>query len=60
MSRMEATASSPSRSDLWGKKVFIGEDGAEWARGKWPWYARLYLRMTRWNHGTCTQRRHIR
>jgi glycosyltransferase involved in cell wall biosynthesis len=33
---------------LSGKKVFIGEDGAEWARGKWPWYARLYLRMTRW------------
>lgn len=33
---------------LCGKKVFIGEDGAEWARGKWPWYARLYLRMTRW------------
>jgi glycosyltransferase involved in cell wall biosynthesis len=33
---------------LFGKKVFIGEDGAEWARGKWPWYARLYLRMTRW------------
>lgn len=33
---------------LFGKKVYIGEDGAEWARGKWPWYARLYLRMTRW------------
>lgn len=33
---------------LFGKKVFIGEDGAEWARGKWSWYARLYLRMTRW------------
>jgi glycosyltransferase involved in cell wall biosynthesis len=33
---------------LFGKRVFIAEDGAEWARGKWPWYARLYLRMTRW------------
>lgn len=33
---------------LFGKRVYIGEDGAEWARGKWPWYARLYLRMTRW------------
>jgi glycosyltransferase involved in cell wall biosynthesis len=33
---------------LFGKKVFIGEDGAEWERGKWPWYAKLYLRMTRW------------
>lgn len=33
---------------LCGKKVFIGEDGAEWNRDKWPWYGRLYLRMTRW------------
>lgn len=29
---------------LFGKKVFLTEDGAEWDRGKWPWYARLYLR----------------
>ena len=29
---------------LFGKKVFLTEDGAEWNRGKWPWYARLYLR----------------
>jgi glycosyltransferase involved in cell wall biosynthesis len=33
---------------LCGKKVYISEDGAEWTRGKWPWYARIYLRMTRW------------
>jgi glycosyltransferase involved in cell wall biosynthesis len=29
---------------LFGKKVFLTEDGAEWNRGKWPWYARVYLR----------------
>ena len=29
---------------MFGKKVFLTEDGAEWDRGKWPWYARLYLR----------------
>ena len=30
---------------LFGKKVFLTEDGAEWDRGKWPWYGRLYLRI---------------
>jgi glycosyltransferase involved in cell wall biosynthesis len=30
---------------MFGKKVFLTEDGAEWDRGKWPWYARLYLRV---------------
>jgi glycosyltransferase involved in cell wall biosynthesis len=30
---------------LFGKKVFLTEDGAEWNRGKWPWYGRLYLRL---------------
>jgi glycosyltransferase involved in cell wall biosynthesis len=29
---------------LFGKRVCLTEDGAEWDRGKWPWYARLYLR----------------
>jgi len=29
---------------MFGKRVFLTEDGAEWDRGKWPWYARLYLR----------------
>lgn len=33
---------------LTGKRVFISEDGAEWARKKWSLPARLYLRMTRW------------
>lgn len=35
---------------LFGKRVYLTEDGAEWDRGKWPWYARLYLRAM--NHLT--------
>lgn len=30
---------------LFGKRVFIGEDGAHWDRPQWPWYGRLYLRL---------------
>ncbi len=29
-----------------GKKVFISQDGIDWKRGKWPWYGRLYLRLS--------------
>lgn len=29
-----------------GKKVFISQDGIDWERDKWPWYGRLYLRMS--------------
>ena len=29
---------------LFGKKTFLSEDGIEWERSKWSWYARLYLR----------------
>ena len=29
---------------LFGKKVYLTEDGAEWERGKWSWQARLYLK----------------
>ncbi len=28
---------------LAGKTVFISQDGADWKRGKWPWYGRMYL-----------------
>jgi glycosyltransferase involved in cell wall biosynthesis len=28
---------------LAGKQVFVSQDGADWKRGKWPWYGRLYL-----------------
>ncbi len=30
---------------LFGKKVFISQDGVDWKRDKWPWYGKLYLRM---------------
>jgi glycosyltransferase involved in cell wall biosynthesis len=26
--------------------VVLSQDGVDWQRGKWPWYAQLYLRMT--------------
>jgi glycosyltransferase involved in cell wall biosynthesis len=28
---------------LCGKKVFISQDGIDWKRGKWSWYARIFL-----------------
>ncbi len=28
---------------LFGKKVFISQDGVDWKRDKWPWYGKLYL-----------------
>lgn len=31
---------------LAGKKVFISQDGIDWARDKWPWYGKLYLRLS--------------
>ncbi len=31
---------------LSGKKVFISQDGIDWKRNKWPWYGRLYLRIS--------------
>lgn len=31
---------------LFGKKVFLSQDGLDWKRAKWPWYGRLYLRLT--------------
>lgn len=31
---------------LAGKKVFISQDGVDWNRKKWPWYGRLYLRIS--------------
>lgn len=34
-----------------GKKVFISQDGLDWVRGKWSWYAKLYLRFSSWMTG---------
>src|ERR1700743_1362364 len=31
---------------LFGKKVFISQDGVDWKRDKWPWYGKLYLRIS--------------
>jgi len=28
---------------LFGKKVYISQDGIDWKRDKWPWYGKLYL-----------------
>lgn len=33
---------------LAGKKVFLSQDGVDWKRAKWPWYGRLYLRVTQY------------
>ena len=31
---------------VFGKQVFVSQDGVDWKRDKWPWYARLYLRLS--------------
>ena len=31
---------------LFGKKVFISQDGIDWERAKWSWYAKLFLRYS--------------
>lgn len=31
---------------LAGKKVFISQDGIDWKRDKWPWYGKLYLKLS--------------
>jgi glycosyltransferase involved in cell wall biosynthesis len=31
---------------LVGKRTYLSQDGLDWQREKWPWYARLYLRLT--------------
>ena len=28
---------------LFGKKVFVSQDGADWKRDKWPWFGKAYL-----------------
>jgi glycosyltransferase involved in cell wall biosynthesis len=28
---------------LFGKKVFVCQDGVDWQRDKWPWYGKLFL-----------------
>ncbi|MEP6950550.1 MAG: glycosyltransferase [Ginsengibacter sp.] len=31
---------------LFGKKVFISQDGIDWKRNKWPWYGKIYLKFS--------------
>ena len=31
---------------LFKKKVFISQDGVDWKRGKWPWYGKIYLKIS--------------
>lgn len=31
---------------LFGKKVFISQDGIDWNRDKWPWYGKIFLRIS--------------
>ncbi len=31
---------------LFGKKTFLSQDGIDWERDKWPWYAKIYLRLS--------------
>ncbi len=31
---------------LFGKKVYVSQDGVDWKRDKWPWYGRLYLALS--------------
>lgn len=33
---------------LWGTEVWINPDGIEWARAKWNFFGRAYLRMMEW------------
>lgn len=33
---------------IFGKKVFLSQDGVDWKRAKWPWYGRIYLWMTQY------------
>ena len=30
---------------IWGKKVWVNMDGVEWARSKWSWQAKLWLKI---------------
>jgi glycosyltransferase involved in cell wall biosynthesis len=31
---------------LAGKRVFISQDGTDWSRNKWPWYGKIYLKIS--------------
>jgi len=31
---------------LFGKKVIVTQDGIDWVRDKWPWYGKLFLKLS--------------
>jgi len=31
---------------LAGKKVFLSQDGIDWNRNKWPWYGKIFLKLS--------------
>ncbi|MBU4502981.1 MAG: glycosyltransferase, partial [Nanoarchaeota archaeon] len=31
---------------LFGKRVFVSQDGVDWKREKWPWYGKLFLYLS--------------
>lgn len=31
---------------LFGKRVYVSQDGMDWDREKWKWYARIYLKLS--------------
>jgi len=31
---------------LFGKRVFVSQDGVDWLRDKWPWYGKVYLYLS--------------
>lgn len=31
---------------LFGKRVFLSQDGVDWKRDKWPWYGKFFLRLS--------------
>lgn len=31
---------------IFGKRTYLSQDGIDWARAKWPWYAKIFLRLS--------------
>jgi glycosyltransferase involved in cell wall biosynthesis len=38
---------------LFGKKVYVSEDGVDYKRDKWPWYGKFYLYLSRFITARC-------
>jgi len=31
---------------IFGKKVYVSQDGVDWKREKWPWFGKIYLKIS--------------